>query len=81
MTLSCFNTHKDKRPSTSDHQAPEPFIASKIIRAARSISNMKSKASFKREAHVGTASRSEDLLWADVDAVQVDLSVGTEFGK
>lgn len=42
---------------------------------------MEHKASFQSEAHDKTAHRPEDLLWADTNDLQVDLSVGMEFGN
>lgn len=79
-----FNVNKDERPSTPtipNHRPPELFIPSKIPRAAYPASKIAREASFPSEAHNETARRSEGLLWADVDNVQVNLGVGKEFGK
>lgn len=84
MRCNGVSFNKVKSPNTStlpNHRAPDLFIPSKITRAAYSASKMTREASFPIEAHEEITSRSEDLLWADVDDLQVNLSVGMEFGK
>lgn len=63
------------------NRPPELFIPSKIPRAAYPASKIAREASFPSEAHDETTRRSEELLWADIDNLQVNLGVGTEFGK
>lgn len=75
---------KDERPTTPtipNHGTPKLFIPSKIPRATYPASKIAREASYPSEAHDETARRSEDLLWADIENVQVSMGVGTEFGK